>query len=60
MSPSIERRAWPGFDGWSLLVLSAVVVGTWAFRDRAGPDLHIALLLVIDGAYLGATFWSRR
>lgn len=60
MSHTLERKAWPGLDGWVLLVFGAVVVGTWAVRGRAGPDLHIAIILVIDALYLGATWWSRR
>ncbi len=60
MSRTLERRVWPGLDGWTVLVLSAIVVATWAIRGRAGPDLHIAVMLVLDAAYLGATWWSRR
>jgi hypothetical protein len=43
-----------------LLGFAAVVVATWWIRDRSGPDLHVALLLVIDALYLGATWGSRR
>ncbi len=60
MSHTLERKAWPGWDGGALLVLCAVVVGTWAWRGRAGPDLHVVILLVIDALYLSATWWSRR
>ncbi|GEM_PF-2990255 len=60
MSRTLERRAWPGLDGWVLLILAGVVVATWAVRGRAGPDLHVVILLLLDGLYLGATWWARR
>jgi len=42
------------------LILAGVVVATWAVRGRAGPDLHVVILLLLDGLYLGATWWARR
>ncbi len=60
MFPSAEQRSWPGFDGWVLIALGLVVVGWWLVRGRVGPDLHVAALLAVDAAYLGATWRSRR
>jgi len=60
VSPSAEPRSWPGLDGWVLVVLAAVLVCWWLVRGRVGPDLHVGVLLLVDAAYLGATWWSRR
>ncbi len=60
MSPPTRRAAWPGLDGWVILALSVLVVGTWWLRARSGPDLHVGILVGLDVLYLSATWWRRR
>ena len=62
MSPErpARRRAWPGWDGALLLLVSAAAVAVWLWRGRLGGDERLLLALALNAAWLLGTGLSRR
>ena len=58
---SLESKLrWPGWDGWILLALAVILIGTWLIRGRLGGGPHLLIILALDLVYLGVTWLSRR
>jgi hypothetical protein len=61
MSPEpVTRATRSGWSGWLVPILATLICGTYLLRGQLGGEERLVAVLVLDLAWLGWSWFSRR